>query len=151
MKSSRLSQRLTVNRIQNQDPNESYNIEQIQKQEPIYGKTSNDNLNTIPKTPKSASVIDEKKLEEEFSREFQAQATEEKKYRFITKVINILLIAGCVYMIFLIYGVSVTEYQYNTNGQIEAQKLSVSDIRKQKNYEHVLSSYLACRPFMKRL
>lgn len=145
MKSSRLSQRLTVNRIQNQDPNESHNNEQIQKQEPIYGKTSNDNLNTIPKTPKSASVIDEKKLEEEFSREFQAQATEEKKYRFITKVINILLIAGCVYMIFLIYGVSVTEYQYNTNGQIEAQKLSVSDIRKQKNYEHVLSSYLACR------
>ena len=104
MKSSRLSQRLTVNRIQNQDPNESHNNEQIQKQEPIYGKTSNDNLNTIPKTPKSASVIDEKKLEEEFSREFQAQATEEKKYRFITKVINILLIAGCVYMIFLIYG-----------------------------------------------
>ena len=48
-------------------------------------------------------------------------------------------------MIFLIYGVSVTEYQYNTNGQIEAQKLSVSDIRKQKKYEHVLSSYLACR------
>ena len=55
MKSSRLSQRLTVNRIQNQDPNESHNNEQIQKQEPIYGKTSNDNLNTIPKTPKSAS------------------------------------------------------------------------------------------------
>lgn len=139
VKNNRLSQRLTVNRIQNTEPSKHAHPEPSrtfpEKEKEARSETPNSIRNDF----------DEKTFEEEFNKEYMERIAEDKKHHLMTKIVNIFLVLGCVYIIFLIYGVSVTDYQYNQDGQIEAQKLSVSDIKAQKDYEHILSAYLSSR------
>ena len=69
----------------------------------------------------------------------------EKRYRRLTQGVNLLIILLCIYTGFLIFGVAVTQYHYSDNGTIEAQKLSVSDIREKKEYEKILAQYINLR------
>lgn len=56
-----------------------------------------------------------------------------------------VLIAGCVYVSILIYGVMVTDYNYNENGEIVPEVVSVQDIKEEKAYDTILYQYLQCR------
>lgn len=69
----------------------------------------------------------------------------EKRYRRFNRAANLVIILLCIYVGFLIFGVAVTQYHYANNGNIEAQKLSVSDIREEKEYEKILAQYVNLR------
>lgn len=104
-------------------------------------------VNTDRTGPNNAEYIppNDSTLEtEELLRQFD-EAKQEKKWSIVTRIINILLILACIYFVFLIYGVAVTDYQYTDEGNIAAQKLSVSDIREKKNFETILVQYENCR------
>lgn len=70
---------------------------------------------------------------------------EKVHWKLSTRLINILLVACCIYVLFLIYGVVVTDYQYNTDGRIEPQVLSVSELKEKDQYETIYYQYLHCR------
>lgn len=95
--------------------------------------------------------VEQKGVSSDFFKEEQwnsrSSTTEEQvsKWRLSTRIINILLVVACVYVLFLIYGVSVTDYQYSNNGTIEAQKLSVRELADKKAYETVYYQYLHLR------
>lgn len=94
---------------------------------------------------KSARAIDEEALElEELTRAHDERVREER-WKLSTRIINAVLIAACIYVVFLIYGVFVTDYQYNSNGEIEPQILTVDDIREKKNFETIMVQYENCR------
>lgn len=68
-----------------------------------------------------------------------------KKEQLKTKIITIFLSVACAYLVFLIYGVACTKYQYNDDGVIEPQIMSVNDIKKCKNFETIQVQYICCR------
>lgn len=88
---------------------------------------------------------DDIQLEMEEMNQQLLEADREKKWSVLTRIVNIMLIVACVYFVFLIYGVAVTDYQYTDDGTISAQRLTVSDIRNKKNFETVLVQYESCR------
>lgn len=61
-----------------------------------------------------------------------------------------VLIAGCVYVSILIYGVMVTDYNYNENGEIVPEVVSVQDIKEEKAYDTILYQYLQSDRYMKK-
>jgi len=63
----------------------------------------------------------------------------------LTFGLQICLIALCVYVAFLIYGVSMTRYVYTEQGQIAPEVLSVSDMHFLAEYEAFSSYYLRAR------
>ena len=68
-----------------------------------------------------------------------------KSWRMSARVINIFFVVSCIYVLFLIYGVSVTQYQYHDDGSVSAQRLSVDGIREKKEYEKIMAQYERCR------
>ena len=93
----------------------------------------------------NSEMKDEEQLEIEELKKQHEEKNRENRWKLTTRIINILLVASCIYVVFLIYGVFVTDYQYNEDGTIEAQRLSVSEIKEMKNYETVLVQYENCR------
>lgn len=89
-----------------------------------------------------SSMLTEEKLEE-----YVEIHDEEKMKRgnLHTKIINFLLIAGCIYLVVLIFGAAVTQYQYNADGKAAPEKMSVSDIRQKRNFDTILTQYEYCR------
>jgi len=87
----------------------------------------------------------EKEIENDFKNIQLDNDRREKRWRLSTRVINIALILGCVYMIFLIYGVFVTDYAYNDDGRIKPQVMTVEDIKKEKEFEKLVAQYVKCR------
>lgn len=62
-----------------------------------------------------------------------------------TRIINFILIAGCIYLLVLIFGAAVTKYQYNSDGKAVPEKMSVDDIRQKHNFDTILTQYEYCR------
>ena len=59
--------------------------------------------------------------------------------------VNLLLAAACIYMLFLTYGVLVTQYVYNEQGVIVPQVLTVEEVREANEFKKILNQYIACR------
>lgn len=91
------------------------------------------------------SKFSEEELEIDELKKRHEENVKEKRYRTSTRIINGLLIVACIYVVFLIYGVSVTDYQYTKDGTVVAQRLSVDEIREKKGYETVKVQYESCR------
>ena len=68
-----------------------------------------------------------------------------KKKRRIRTVITIAVFLAIGYGLFLIYGVSVTDYTYDDNGNIVPITVNVSDIRKKENFKAILEKYREMR------
>ena len=66
--------------------------------------------------------------------------TKMKRGNLHTRIINFILIAGCIYLLVLIFGAAVTKYQYNSD-----EKMSVDDIRQKHNFDTILTQYEYCR------
>ena len=71
--------------------------------------------------------------------------TKMKRGNLHTKIINFILIAGCIYLLVLIFGAAVTKYQYNSDGKAIPEKMSVDDIRQKHNFDTILTQYEYCR------
>ena len=71
--------------------------------------------------------------------------TKMKRGNLHTKIINFVLIAGCIYLLVLIFGAAVTKYQYNSDGKAVQEKMSVDDIRQKHNFYTILTQYEYCR------
>ena len=69
----------------------------------------------------------------------------QKHQKIFSNIMSGVLIAGCVYVSILIYGVMVTDYNYNENGEIVPEVVSVQDIKEEKAYDTILYQYLQCR------
>ena len=71
--------------------------------------------------------------------------TKMKRGNLHTRIINFILIAGCIYLLVLIFGAAVTKYQYNSDGKAVPEKMSVDDIRQKHNFDTILTQYEHCR------
>lgn len=71
--------------------------------------------------------------------------TKMKRGNLHTKIINFILIAGCIYLLVLIFGAAVTKYQYNSDGKAVPEKMSVDGIRQKHNFDTILTQYEYCR------
>ena len=69
----------------------------------------------------------------------------QKKKKIINKISIFSLLALCCYMIFLIYGVFITNFSYDQKGEIEAVKMSVKDISEKNNFMVVENLYMNMR------
>lgn len=58
---------------------------------------------------------------------------------------TIFLILCCVYMVFVTYGVFVTNYVYDSSGQVIAERMTIDDIRKNKEFNRVYDYYTRAR------
>lgn len=65
--------------------------------------------------------------------------------KWVRHIATVLIIAGCVYLLFLIYGVFNTTYIYDDNGNIVPQKMSVESIRELDEYKKFEVQYLQAR------
>lgn len=99
----------------------------------------------IPVEPMESADDFDSTLEQEF--EFQTvkkQRSSAIKNRLILCA-QFLLILSCVYMSFLIYGLTVTRYVYNDNGQVAPEVLSLTDLKTLNQYESFSAYYLRAR------
>ena len=71
--------------------------------------------------------------------------TKMKRGNLHTRIINFILIAGCIYLLVLIFGAAVTKYQYNSDGKAVPEKRSVDDIRQKHNFDTIVTQYEYCR------
>ena len=62
-----------------------------------------------------------------------------------SKGIDCMFLVGCIYLVFLIFGVFVTEYQYDESGLIVAQQMSYEDVVAKKSFEVLINQYIECR------
>lgn len=84
-------------------------------------------------------------LDIEYSINAHKEAKREKRSKIVNKIVSIVLIFGCVYIIFLMYGLVNTQYIYDKNGQIVPQKRTIEQIRKEHEYNSMLSQYVQAR------
>ena len=68
-----------------------------------------------------------------------------KNTKISTKIVNGILVALCIYVLILIYGVFVTDFIYSDKGTVVPQVMTVEDIREKENYEVLLGQYKKCR------
>lgn len=113
-------------------------------------KKSKDNpRGNNPHIKPSEEIRVEEETEEEFELSSLKKVREERRavesHKRKMKIFNIVMISACIYVIFLIYGVFCTNYQYNDKGEIKPVTLSVSEIKALKDYNVMLVQYEDCR------
>ena len=69
----------------------------------------------------------------------------ERRRRVLRIIPKILLLAACLYVVFLIYGAAVTQYAYREDGRIGPQVMTVDDIREKAAFDRMVAPYFACR------
>lgn len=84
-------------------------------------------------------------IEEESYISMAKQQKREKTRRRLSKAIVVVASALCIYFVFLIYGVAMTNYVYNAAGQVEPEVLSVEDLRTLNQYNALSGYYLRTR------
>lgn len=82
--------------------------------------------------------------QDEFDRAVRTERAERRGLLF-NRIGMTMLIVGCVYLLFLIYGALNTEYVYNDQGKLVPQVMSVEQIRAREDFEKVQSEYLQAR------
>jgi hypothetical protein len=82
--------------------------------------------------------------QDEFDRAVRTERAERRSLLF-NRIGMTMLIVGCVYLLFLIYGALNTEYVYNDQGKLVPQVMSVEQIRAREDFEKVQSEYLQAR------
>ena len=145
-----LSSRLTENRIEDQNIIQSNTDLSNQKSSaPISDKKQYKTWGKRKKKEEPAyfqyadsSNLTDRKLEDYAE---IRDNTKMKRGNLHTRIINFILIAGCIYLLVLIFGAAVTKYQYNSDGKAVPEKMSVDDIRQKHNFDTILTQYEYCR------
>lgn len=124
--------------------------ENIEKSEPSNKPSFDPNVQkTVADKDTIPESIDYDVYEEELLAEDLLKSRKEEKYennrRIIRKITAFLLILGCVYLIFLIYGACNTKYVYSDTGEIVAQKMTFKEIEAVENFNEFSAQYLRAR------
>ncbi len=102
-----------------------------------------------PHIKPAEELMVKEETEEEFELSSLQQIREERRqveaHKKRMKIFNIIMISACIYVIFLIYGVFCTNYQYNDKGEIAPVTLNVKEIKALKDYNVMLGQYEKCR------
>ena len=145
-----LSSRLTENRIDDQNIIQSNTDLSNQKSSaPISDKKQYKTWGKRKKKEESAyfQYADSSNLTDRNLEDYAEirDNTKMKRGNLHTRIINFILIAGCIYLLVLIFGAAVTKYQYNSDGKAVPEKMSVDDIRQKHNFDTILTQYEYCR------
>lgn len=145
-----LSSRLTENRIENQNIIQSNTDLSNQKSSaPISDKKQYKTWGKRKKKEEPAyfQYADSSNLTDQNLEDYAEiqDNTKMKRGNLHTKIINFILIAGCIYLLVLIFGAAVTKYQYDSDGKAIPEKMSVDDIRQKHNFDTILTQYEYCR------
>lgn len=145
-----LSSRLTENRIDNQNIIQSNTDLSNQKSSaPISDKKQYKTWDKRKKKEEPAyfQYADSSNLTDRNLEDYAEirDNTKMKRGNLHTRIINFILIAGCIYLLVLIFGAAVTKYQYNSDGKAVPEKMSVDDIRQKHNFDTILTQYEYCR------
>lgn len=145
-----LSSRLTENRIDNQNIIQSNTDLSNQKSSaPISDKKQYKTWGKRKKKEEPAyfQYADSSNLTDRNLEDYAEirDNTKMKRGNLHTRIINFILIAGCIYLLVLIFGATVTKYQYNSDGKAVPEKMSVDDIRQKHNFDTILTQYEYCR------
>ena len=74
-----------------------------------------------------------------------------KRQKYLQLTYQIILSIACVYVLFLIYGVIMTDFAYNQQGKIEPQVMTVKDVQEKKQFEIVMGQYENCRELYEKV
>lgn len=145
-----LSSRLTENRIEDQNIIQSNTDLSNQKSSaPISDKKQYKTWGKRKKKEEPAyfQYADSSNLTDQNLEDYAEMQdnTKMKRGNLHTRIINFILIAGCIYLLVLIFGAAVTKYQYNSDGKAVPEKMSVDDIRQKHNFDTILTQYEYCR------
>jgi hypothetical protein len=81
---------------------------------------------------------------EETEKQIKARKKEQRQ-ALLKKIVCFALIAASVYLAFLIYGVFVTDYDYNQSGETVPQRMSVKEIAAAAEFKALQAYYLRAR------
>lgn len=109
-------------------------------------------ISDILKRKENKPVIQENNdlsYDEQLEREFLEHEKLEGKMKIRknrqNKVVSYLMIAACLYLVFLIYGAFMTKYQYSEDGTVKPVTMNIIQIKKAKQFEDILDYYEQCR------
>lgn len=112
-----------------------------QKEKPQKVKKVKEKKQKPIKNPESVKPKKEKKVKESLFSDDEIQIKSKLK-KLRQKLVLIFFIALSLYMGFLIIGIVSSTYVYNDEGEIVLKKMSVDDIREEKEYSSVLLYYV---------
>lgn len=144
-----LSSRLTENRMNDQNIQSKPDSAIQEKSNPVLEKKLNKIFDKGKKEEEPAyfQYADSSNLTDRNLEDYAEirDNTKMKRGNLHTRIINFILIAGCIYLLVLIFGAAVTKYQYNSDGKAVPEKMSVDDIRQKHNFDTILTQYEYCR------
>ena len=103
----------------------------------------NNNIECLDSETEVLSYDEQINLEEIVTTKREKQR--EIRNKWVRRITTVLIIAGCVYLLFLIYGALNTVYIYDDDGNIVPQKMSVKSIRELDEYKDFEMQYLQAR------
>lgn len=150
-----LSSRLTENRMNDQNIQSKPDSAIQEKSNPVLEKKQNKIFDKGKKEEEPAyfQYADSSNLTDQNLEDYAEiqDNTKMKRGNLHTKIINFVLIAGCIYLLVLIFGAAVTKYQYNSDGKAVPEKMSVDDIRQKHNFDTILTQYEYCRSLYEKI
>ena len=130
-------------RKKNKSPKPIATVKEVKEEKP------KNNIVEKRKKPAAFAQNDPDVIEQNLEKEMQRQEEEYEKRSaagsFIAKALKVVMAASCIYLIFLIYGVLMTDFVYDKDGAVVPQVLSVEDISEKKKYQIILAQYEKCR------
>ena len=98
---------------------------------------------------KPVTAFDHDSFEAEMEREYVSKTNHEESQKVVKRHlavgVQIGIVALCIYICFLIYGLISTNYAYDDGGNVSPVVLSVSDLKVLNEYESIVSYYLRAR------
>lgn len=101
-------------------------------------------------TEKETEVLEEELEQEEAIREKRSLRSQKAKH-IILRGIQILLSVLSIYTVFLIYGLMVTEYQYDAEGNIVPSIITMEEIEGRETYGILYRYYLQARALYEKV
>ncbi len=107
-------------------------------------KVNRKQADMVEEEPENAAEFDDL-IDEESYRTLKRQERSDGIKKRVSKVVTIVIVLLCLYLAFLIYGLTQTNYIYDDNGQVVPEVLSVNDLETLDQYTTLSSYYLRVR------
>lgn len=131
-----------VNRMQPAQPKKTEKVETNEERiKRLYTEPTLNDASALPPIREKDADLYEEELEKQTLDASYKKQKKDKRDLVIRKVKTISVICFSLYLVFLIYGALMTNYEYNEDGRVAPCVMSVSDIKQQKEYNLMLSYY----------
>lgn len=91
------------------------------------------------------AAVSEEELEREAAARERAVYRKQRRQKIWFRIRCALLLLGCIYLVFLIYGLAITSYGYDDSGQVRPRIVRIQQLREKRAYEEILGYYLRAR------